>query len=468
MKYGKGDKAIVASNIMYYIVGQYPRFRKAHWKFLRTVVNELFEFMRESHEALQPSESEPFIKEIVRNLQHITCDLTRQQIHTFYKACGHMVAAQSNKHQQESLLAELMPTANAAWDDIIRAATQGPGILEDSETIKIIGNIMKTNVSACSSIGGYFGPQIGRIYMDMLEMYRATSLLISEAVARAIAPRTPKVRGSRAIKKEILKLIETYVEKVVDLRAVRAQMVPPLLDPVLVNYNRNVPGARGAEVLRAMSVELMEDQFPIIMQNVLECTLEMINKDFCEFPEHRVGLFNLLRAISRHCFPALLELNNRQLKSEYGPEARYEHRQKTYAQTATAFFQQFFSTILDHVFFALCDPDHKAGFETQSMLPMRMLCLVHPADGTTPKIQGPVYSDGTPSSISNKTISLTTSFRHHVRDFLISLKEFADDDVELYVVEKDQEDRNNLAAKHERTSKVGGLLKPSDIGDEEI
>jgi exportin-1 len=49
MKRGKDNKAVVASNIMY-IVGQYPRFLKAHWKFLKTVVNKLFEFMHETHE----------------------------------------------------------------------------------------------------------------------------------------------------------------------------------------------------------------------------------------------------------------------------------------------------------------------------------------------------------------------------------------------------------------------------------
>ena len=49
LKRGKDNKACVASNIMY-IVGQYPRFLKAHWKFLKTVVNKLFEFMHELHE----------------------------------------------------------------------------------------------------------------------------------------------------------------------------------------------------------------------------------------------------------------------------------------------------------------------------------------------------------------------------------------------------------------------------------
>lgn len=43
-KRGKDNKAIIASNIMY-VVGQYPRFLRAHWRFLKTVVVKLFEFM---------------------------------------------------------------------------------------------------------------------------------------------------------------------------------------------------------------------------------------------------------------------------------------------------------------------------------------------------------------------------------------------------------------------------------------
>ena len=48
--------------------------------------------------------------------------------------------------------------------------------------------------------------------------------------------------------------IETYVEKADDLEMVRTNIVPALLDAVLVDYNRNVPGARDAEVLKVMSV----------------------------------------------------------------------------------------------------------------------------------------------------------------------------------------------------------------------
>ena len=438
MKRGKDNKAVVASNIMY-IVGQYPRFLKAHWKFLKTVVNKLFEFMHETHEgvqdmacdtfikiankckrhfvALQAGESEPFIDEIVRTLRKITVDLSPQQVHTFYEACGHMISAQGQKSVQERLIAELMSYPNQAWDSIIQQANNDPSILQDGDTIKVVGNIMKTNVAACTSIGSYFYPQIGRIYHDMLSMYRATSQMISDSVIRdgPVATKMPKVRGLRTIKKEILKLIQMYVEKADDLEMVNTNIVPPLLDAVLVDYNRNVPDARDSEVLDVMTTVisklnvrwsihtsrysvragyleianvanceqgLMSDKVPTIMENVFECTLEMINKDFSEYPQHRVEFFKLLKAINLFCFPALLKLDGRQFKFVIDScmwASKHDNREventglsmcielmdnmaeNTDEQTSSMFFQQFYVTILQDVFFVLTDSDHKAG-----------------------------------------------------------------------------------------------------------
>jgi exportin-1 len=39
------------------------------------------------------------------------------------------------------------------------------------------------------------------------------------------------------------------------------------------------------------------------MDAVFEPTLNMINQDFAEFPEHRLGFFKLLRTINQNCFP---------------------------------------------------------------------------------------------------------------------------------------------------------------------
>ncbi|CAF9913062.1 Karyopherin transporter [Imshaugia aleurites] len=545
MKRGKDNKAVVASNIMY-IVGQYPRFLKAHWKFLKTVVNKLFEFMHETHEgvqdmacdtfikiaskckrhfvALQAGESEPFIDEIVRTLRKITQDLSPQQVHTFYEACGHMISAQGQKSVQERLIAELMSLPNQAWDTIISQANQDPTCLQDGETIKVVGNIMKTNVAACTSIGSYFYPQIGRIYNDMLSMYRATSQMISDSVVRdgIIATKMPKVRGLRTIKKEILKLIQIYVEKADDLEAVNANMVPPLLDAVLVDYNRNVADARDAEVLDVMTTiisklnGLMSDKVTTIMENVFECTLEMINKDFSEYPQHRVEFFKLLKAINLFCFPALLKLDGRQFKFVIDScmwASKHDNREvettglsmcielmdnmaeHTDPQTSSMFFQQFYITILQDVFFVLTDSDHKAGFKLQSLLLSRMFYFVESG-----KISEPVYTpEQSPAGTSNRQFLLDfignllqsafpnlqvvqirqfieglftmsgdiSRFKLHIRDFLIQLKEFSDDNAELYAEDREQAQQAAKDAERERAKQVGGLMKPSEIDQDD-
>jgi exportin-1 len=57
-------------------------------------------------------------------------------------------------------------------------------------------------------------------------------------------------------------------------------------------------------------------------------------------------------------------------------------------------------------------------------------------------------------------------FKTHLRDFLISLKEFAGDNAELYAEEREQALREAQAAERNRAMKVGGLLKPADMEDE--
>jgi exportin-1 len=75
----------------------------------------------------------------------------------------------------------------------------------------------------------------------------------SNATTGVIATKMPKVRGLRTIKKEILKLIDSYVQKADDQEMVNDKIVPPLMDAVLHDYRNNVADARDAEVLNVMT-----------------------------------------------------------------------------------------------------------------------------------------------------------------------------------------------------------------------
>jgi hypothetical protein len=63
-------------------------------------------------------------------------------------------------------------------------AAQNMDVLSSNDNIKILSNVLKTNVSACTSIGSFYLPQIGRIFLDMLGLYKAVSGIISETVAK--------------------------------------------------------------------------------------------------------------------------------------------------------------------------------------------------------------------------------------------------------------------------------------------
>ncbi|KAF8738531.1 hypothetical protein AX14_011182 [Amanita brunnescens Koide BX004] len=547
IKRGKDNKAVVASDIMY-IVGQYPRFLKAHWKFLKTVVNKLFEFMHETHEGVQDmacdtfikiaqkcrrhfvlqqsSEQEPFIDEILRNLHRITVDLSPQQVHTFYEAVGYMISAQPNKPQQEKLIAKLMELPNNAWDSLMAQAAQNMDVLSSSDNIKILSNVLKTNVSACTSIGSFYLPQIGRIFLDMLGLYKAVSGIISETVAKQglIATKTPKIRQLRTVKKEILKLMETYIKKAEDLEAVNANFMPPLLDAILGDYNRNVPSARDAEVLNVMATiigrlgSLLTPQVPAILDAVFEPTLNMINQDFAEYPEHRVGFFKLLRAINLNCFPALLSIPPNQFKLFMDSIIwAIKHTMRDIAETglnlclevinnfasvtevavSNAFFQQYFLSIVQDIFFVLTDADHKSGFKLQSALLARLFQLVE-----ANHIQAPLYD---PSQVPDPNMSnsvflrefcanlLKTAFPHvqpsqvnafvnalreyhddinrfklALRDFLIQLKEFSSsDNAELFLEEKEAENQRKADEERQAAMRIPGMLKPDQLEDKD-
>jgi exportin-1 len=164
---------------------------------------------------------------------------------------------------------------------------------------------------------------------------------------------------------------------------------------------------------------MMEDQIINIMDSVFECTLDMINKDFSEYPEHRVEFFKLLRTINLRCFNALLRLDARSFKFVIDScmwASKHDNREvesaglsmcfelisnmgDTDTQTCNAFFQTFFTTILQDVFFVLTDSDHKAGFKSQSMLLAKMFWLVD-----SNKLQGPIYTspDMAPAGTPNR------------------------------------------------------------------
>ncbi|KAL9225073.1 hypothetical protein vseg_001040 [Gypsophila vaccaria] len=536
---GKDNKAVIASNIMY-VVGQYPRFLRAHWKFLKTVVNKLFEFMHETHPGVQDmacdtflkivqkckrkfvivqvGESEPFVSELLTGLPTTITDLESHQIHMFYEAVGHMISAESDPQKRDEYLRRLMDLPNLKWNEIIGQARQSVDVLKDQDVIRAVLNILQTNTSAATSLGTCFFPQISLIFLDMLNVYRMYSELISNSIAGGgpFASKTSFVKLLRSVKRETLKLIETFLDKAEDQPQIGTQFVPPMMDPVLGDYARNVPDARESEVLSLFATIInkykaaMIEDVPNIFEAVFQCTLEMITKNFEDYPEHRLKFFSLLRAIATHCFPALIRLSPQQLKLVMDSIIwAFRHTERNIAETGlnlllemlknfqasefcNQFYRTYFVTIEQELFAVLTDTFHKPGFKLHVLVLQNLFSLVQSGGITEPlwdastvpyqypnndlfvreytiKLLSTSFPNMTPAEVTQLVNGLFEStgdlptFKNHIRDFLVQSKEFsAQDNKDLYA----EEAAIQREKERQRMLSIPGLVAPNEIQDE--
>uniref|UniRef100_A0A8C2J8C1 Exportin-1 n=1 Tax=Cyprinus carpio TaxID=7962 RepID=A0A8C2J8C1_CYPCA len=465
-KRGKDNKAIIASNIMY-IVGQYPRFLRAHWKFLKTVVNKLFEFMHGE---------EQIVFQIELKQQHL-----------------------NSKH-------------------MMFLFDQNVDILKDPETVRQLGSILKTNVRACKAVGHPFVLQLGRIYLDMLNVYKCLSENISSAVQSngEMVTKQPLIRSMRTVKRETLKLISGWVSRSNDPQMVGENFVPPLLEAVLIDYQRNVPAAREPEVLSTMATIVnklgahITGEIPKIFDAVFECTLDMINKNFEEFPEHRTHFFYLLQAVNSQCFPAFLSIPPAQFKLVLDSIIwAFKHTMRNVADTglqvlftmlqniaqeeaaAQSFYQTYFCDILQHIFSVVTDTSHTAGLTMHASILAYMFNLVEEGKisntlnaGSTSNNQSyvqeyvanllktafPHLQDAQVKVFVTGLFSLNQdipAFKEHLRDFLVQIKEFAgEDSTDLFLEEREASLRQAQEEKHKLQMSVPGILNPHELPEE--
>jgi exportin-1 len=116
-----------------------------------------------------------------------------------------------------------------------------------------------------------------------------------------------------------------------------------LLEPLLLDYQRNIPAARNAEVLSVMTAcvtKLKDDacpHVPKIMEGVFRCTLEMLMTSYVEHPEHRLNFFKLLESLIINCFAALFAMDGDTVKLVVDSLIwGFKHPQRDVAETVCA------------------------------------------------------------------------------------------------------------------------------------
>jgi exportin-1 len=451
IKRGKDNKAVVASNIMY-VVGQYPRFLKAHWKFLKTVVNKLFEFMHETHPGvqdmacdtflkiaqkcrskfvtLQPGESRPFIVEMLETLSEKIRKLEPHQIHSFYESCGCVIASQPDPATRNTLTMKLFELPNTSWQSLIYSVMVSEEALQEREKMKSFSNILRTNSRVASSLGAPYLIQLEWLYPEMLNVYKAYSGLIQKLVAEGgpHATMTSHVRNMRAVKRDALRVIEAFIlaapEK--DRDDINSTIVDPLTEPVLRDYYSSVPESREPAVLSLFSHivaynkgHMSDAAITVIFKSLFGCTLDMIKNNFEDFPDARINFFLLLRAVNQHNFTSLFKMDENPAAAE--AEFRVvinaivwalKHTERNVAETGLQilvellrnvdkspyvgyFYRMYFKSILNDILSVLTDTFHRPGFKLHAQILMHLIGAVGSG-----QVSDPIWDQAQPEEIA--------------------------------------------------------------------
>ena len=166
-----------------------------------------------------------------------------------------------------------------------------------------------------------------------------------------------------------------------------------------------------------------------------------------------------------------------------------------YALSDSSFYQQYLLSLIQDVFAVMTDRLHKSGFKMHATLLRHMFHLVQmnqvtvplfdpataPPGQTNPTFLREHMSNLLITSFPNVTKTQVSkfvdgmfdlkmdlaTFKTHLRDFLIQLKEFSvEENKDLFSEEAEAEERRKQEAMQAQRSAVPGLLKPSEIDED--
>ncbi|EPY20866.1 exportin-1 [Strigomonas culicis] len=410
--HGKDNRAAVASNVLF-VAGQYPRYLRRHPKFLAAVTRKVFSFMEETFPGVQDMSVDTFYKlceqlggcyvqrledgplsfaeSTAQNWTLTVSALSRQQIETCFAAVGFWVAAEE-REKQANLLEMLLHDTNALFKQLVENyAHQGRVYCQDEAYMMELLHYLRIFSHIAGTCGDAFVNEMYLIALDLFGLYRlftdvqTQTLASAGASAGALNNSMESTRCMRLCKREILKILEAFIENSEQLDYISQNVIGEIFSTVLVDYQNSIPAVKeaGAMALAAASVRTLGARLSDKCDSILSCTFDttvaMIAGSFETYPEFRLQLLKLLQALNEHCFDAFIRYASSAENVLDGLLWSIKHFDYPTMSTAletldrllekvveSSYAEQFYTAYIDKIFqevlFAAMDTLHAAGF----------------------------------------------------------------------------------------------------------
>lgn len=528
VKSGKGNRASVASNIMH-VVAQFPRFLRHFHGFLRVVIDKLLEFCHEDFPGVQqmavntiqciaqkcgkkllaaPEADQLSIFDtqtrrtgngIVQSSFEKHCAVLDSQLQLqFYDAFALMITS-APLHDQQRLTTQLTVGLKEVWDSILADVSISRDCLFDKSFAQKVTQTVQAFGKIAAQVGPAFVTILDEMFNPLLVVYQEYSKFLTAAEGVPTVSYDVK-KDCRLAKRASVRLVEGFIVKTAEplkndattatamtssgveernrlevINKICTEVIPVLIDALLMDYQSSPANVRDAEVIQLLAACVsgfgmkISNCIPVIFEKACGPTLDMLNKDFLAYPDHRDAFYRLLRALSRETFAAVMSLPlptiDTYIKSlvwairhhhasiaelglrgldEFIARLNNPQTEGMTAEILNGFYAQFYLDLMSCVLTVLTDGAHASGFRLQSSIFLKLLTLSRSGliDSCAPFAQVgewlaknlcEAFSTVTPQRVYAflerlvNTMENAGEFANVLKDMLIEMKEYTVD-----------------------------------------
>jgi len=142
------------------------------------------------------------------------------------------------------------------WNSIILNSQQNQNYYFMPENIKRLDHILKINQRIAVSVGQPYICYLSQIFNDLIGIYKVYSSNISYFLESN--NNVQIVKSLKLLRRDILKLIQIYLEKEVDFSYFNTNFLPPLQEMVN-DYTSSDPNSRDPETLSLFATVLKKE-----------------------------------------------------------------------------------------------------------------------------------------------------------------------------------------------------------------
>lgn len=130
-----------------------------------------------------------------------------------YESVGWMISEERDASKQDLYVNNLLSYAHVEFQQQLSSANANLNELFQHQNIKAIDHIVKINQRVAESTGFIYLNYLKNIFADLLKLYNLYSQQISNCCVQNQAHSYPMLKPMKAVRRDILKLIQTYILK---------------------------------------------------------------------------------------------------------------------------------------------------------------------------------------------------------------------------------------------------------------